>query len=127
MNIKINDTLYPCKIKDNHVDYTWNNRKSKDVTLEMDSATAASLFVDDAAWSTEQTFSSTVLRQGENGEPVLDENGVAIYDTEEHIVETDMSDYCVAGTITDNRDGTVTVKMGKPTDAELLAILMGGN
>ena len=38
----------------------------------------------------------------------------------------DNSAYSVAGPITDHRDGTVTVKMGKPTAAELLAILTGG-
>ena len=42
-------------------------------------------------------------------------------------IEEDCSEYSVAGSITDNRDGTVTVKMGKPTDAELLNIIMGGN
>ncbi|MBR2319516.1 MAG: hypothetical protein IKA50_01855 [Clostridia bacterium] len=38
----------------------------------------------------------------------------------------DMSEYCVAGSITDNRDGTCTVKMGKLTDGEVLAIMLGG-
>ena len=31
----------------------------------------------------------------------------------------DNSEYCMAGPITDNRDGTVYVKMGKPTELEL--------
>ena len=33
--------------------------------------------------------------------------------------EWDNSDYCVAGPITDNRDGTITAKMGKKTELEL--------
>ena len=32
--------------------------------------------------------------------------------------EQDCSDYCVAGPITDNRDGTLTVKMGQYTQLE---------
>lgn len=47
----------------------------------------------------------------------------------------DQSDYCLAGPITDNRDGTVTVVMGKKTELEELreyytrtqAVLPGGN
>lgn len=34
-------------------------------------------------------------------------------------VSTDLSNYCVAGHITDNRDGTFTVIMGKKTEYEL--------
>lgn len=32
--------------------------------------------------------------------------------------EWDNADYCVAGPITDHRDGTLTVKMGKYTQLE---------
>lgn len=32
--------------------------------------------------------------------------------------EQDCSDYCVAGPITDNRDGTLTIKMGSYTQLE---------
>ena len=51
----------------------------------------------------------------------------------------DNSEYSIAGDVVDHRNGTVTVKMGKPTAEELLAImdlalldatyenLMGGN
>ena len=126
MNIKINDTLYPAKIRTVPADHAWGQRHSKAITLEMDSAAAAALFVDDLNWSTVQTVTAHNMRVDEAGEPVLDENGAIIYDTEERTVETDMSDYCVAGTITDNRDGTVIVKMGRPTEAELLAVIMGG-
>ena len=34
--------------------------------------------------------------------------------------EYDNSDYSMAGSITDNRDGTLSVKMGKPTQIETL-------
>ena len=36
--------------------------------------------------------------------------------------ETDMSEYAIAGSITDNRDGTITVKMGRYKEEELLVI-----
>ena len=41
--------------------------------------------------------------------------------TEDTVTTTlyDKSDYCVAGAITDNRNGTVNVFMGKKTDLEL--------
>ena len=34
--------------------------------------------------------------------------------------EYNNSDYCIAGDIIDHRDGTLSVKMGKPTDVEVL-------
>lgn len=111
MNIKIEETLYPASIVTKYEDKEWGKRVSKAITLEMDYATAANLFVDEASWSIVQ---DDYVPDLETGEPVR------------LAVETDMSDYCVAGTITDNRDGTVTVKMGKPTEAELLAVIMGG-
>lgn len=126
MNIKINDTLYPASIRTVPTDHAWGHRQCKSITLEMDSAAAAALFVNDLNWATVQTVTERAVRVDEVGKPVLDENGAIIYDTEERTLETDYSDYCVAGTITDNRDGTVTVKMGKPTEAELLAVIMGG-
>lgn len=113
MNIKINDTLYPCTIKHTHVDHTWGHRESKAIRLEMDSATAAALFVDDASWGV--VHPSVPVPDIETGKLV----------TPDPIVE-DMSDFCMAGPIVDNRDGTVTVKMGKPTDKELLEIILGG-
>lgn len=112
--IKINETIYPATINGKLMDSEWGNRDSKSITIEMDYATAMKTFVDDLAWS--------IIHEGEpfthplTGETVTPET-----------VEYDNADYCVAGPITDNRDGTVTVKMGRPTDAELLAVIMGGN
>ena len=111
--IKINDNLYPATVNGKLVDRDWDNRDSKAITLEMDHATAANIFVDELDWS--------IVCQGDSYE---NEDGETI--TPEPVTY-DNSEYCVAGSITDNRDGTVTVKMGKPTDAELLAIMMGGN
>lgn len=111
--IKINDNLYPAEINGVLIDRAWGGRDSKAITLEMDYATALALFVDELAWS--------IVFQGDS---YVDDKGQTVTPDPEIY---DNSDYSVAGPITDNRDGTVTVKMGKPTDAELLAVLMGGN
>lgn len=112
--IKINDTLYPATIDGVRINRPWGGRDSKAITLEMDHATALNTFVDDLDWSI--VCQGNSYTDPETGETITPE------------AETyDNSDFCVAGPITDNRNGTVTAKMGKPTDAELLAIIMGGN
>ena len=113
MYIKINDTMYPATVGRIHTDHNWDHRESRTIRLEMDAATAAALFVDDASWGV--AYPSAPVPDKETGEMV----------TPDPIVE-DMSDFCMAGPIVDNRDGTVTVKMGKPTDKELLEIILGG-
>lgn len=113
--VKINDTLYPATISGRVQDKDWDNRESKAITLEMDYATAVNLFVDGLAWS--------IVMQEEV--PVLDENGEQT-GTEMQETEWDNSEFDVAGSITNHRNGTITAKMGKITDAEALAIILGG-
>lgn len=98
--IKLNETQLPASVRGYARDRDWDNRESKAITLEMTHEKAMNLFVDDLEWS-------IVYEDGEITE---------IYDN---------SDYSVAGPVTDNRDGTVTVKMGKITAEEALEILMG--
>lgn len=100
--LKIKDTQYPAEFVGHTRDQEWGDRESKAITLEMTYQEAMETFVDDLEWA-------IVYEEGETTE---------VYDN---------SEYSVAGPVTDNRDGTVTVKMGKITDAELLAILTGGN
>lgn len=107
--IKINGNLYPATINGSLKDRLWADRESKSITLEMDYATALSLFVDGLAWC----IVMDVQR--------VDEDGSSINEQEEY----DNSEYDMAGPITDNRDGTVTVKMGKATAEELLAVITG--
>ena len=104
--IKVNQTEYPAANNDR----AWGNRKSKAVTLEMTHAAAVQLFVDGLSWSIVQR--DTVPVYGTDGNPT----GA----TEEQVQEWDNSEYCVAGPITDNRYGTITAKMGKKTEVELL-------
>lgn len=101
--VKIKDKQYSAVVQTRLNDSMWEGRESKAVTIAASHAEAAALFVDDTPWY--------VLSEqpGEDGNTV--------------ITEEDMSAYALAGPITDNRDGTVTVKMGKYKDAELLDTL----
>lgn len=107
---KANNTEYPASIAGKVTDRDWGGRESKAVTLEMTHAQAAQLFTDGLGWSIVQR--DTVPVYGTDGKPTGE--------TEEQVQEWDNADYCVAGPITDNRDGTITAKMGKKTEAELM-------
>ena len=107
---KTNNTEYPASIAGKVTDRDWGGRESKAVTLEMTHAAAVQLFVDGLSWSIVQR--DTV--------PVYDTDGNPTGATEEQVQEWDNADYCIAGPITDNRDGTITAKMGKKTEVELL-------
>lgn len=108
--IKINGNEYEALIDGLKRDGSWGNRESKFITLSMDYTTAAATFVDDVQWS--------ILYRGSTYiDPETQETVVP------SVEEYDNSEYCMAGPITDNRNGTVTVKMGKPTFEELYNIL----
>lgn len=110
---KTNNTEYSASIAGKMQDREWDNRESKAITLEMTYAEAAQLFVDGLSWSIVQR--DTVPVYGEDGNPTSE--------TTEQVQEWDNSDFCVAGSITDNRDGTCTCKMGKKTASDILAEL----
>lgn len=111
--IKIGDVIYPANVDGKMRDIDWDNRESKAITLEMDYATASALFVDGLEWS--------IVHKHEVATRDKDGNQTG---TEVVTDEWDNSDYDIAGSITDHRDGTVTVKMGKITAEEALAELM---
>ena len=106
--LKVQENEYPAYISGRLIDRDWDGRASKSITLTMTHAQAAQLFVDGLSWSIVQR--DTVPVYGTDGNPT----GA----TEEQVQEWDNSDYCVAGPITDHRDGTLTVKMGKYTQLE---------
>ena len=97
--LKIKDTQIPAVFRGYTKDRDWNDRESTAITLEMTYEEAMETFVDDLEWA-------LVYEDGEITE---------VYDN---------SEFSVAGPVTDNRDGTVTVKMGKITAEEALAELM---
>ena len=114
--IKINNTLYPATVSGKIIDNEWDGRKSKSIKIEMDYETASKIFVDGLKWS--------IVQQDEV--PTFDENG-NVTGTETRETEFDNSDYCLAGDLTDHRDGTITAKMGKLTDLEeAYEIMFGG-
>ena len=106
--VKVNNTEYPATVDGVNNDRTWDGRDTKTITLTMTHAQAAQLFVDGLVWSIVQR--DTV--------PVYDTDGNPTGKTEEQVQEWDNSDYNVAGSITDNRNGTCTCKMGKKTQLE---------
>lgn len=107
--IEIAGQRYPATISGKLRDTDWDNRKSKAITLEMTHAEAMAMFTNGLAWS--------IVYQAAD---YIDEAGNTV--TPEPVIY-DNSEYDVAGPVTDNRDGTVTVKMGVLTAEEALAEL----
>ena len=109
--ILINGTEYPAeKIDATNKNSRWDGRDTAAITLPMTHAQAVGLFVDGLAWSIVQR----------NVCPVYNNQGQPTGETKTETQTFDNSDYSVAGSITDNRDGTVTCMMGKPTETETL-------
>lgn len=106
--IKVNNTEYPAEINGNPKDRSWGERDTKTITLTMTAAEVAALLPDNTPWSIVQR--ETVDK--------LDNDGNPTGETEEVVNEWDNSEYSLSGAITDHRDGTVSIKMGKPTETE---------
>jgi hypothetical protein len=121
--VKVNGTLYPATIDGQMQDYTWDNRETKTITMQGTYDEIVGLFKDGTPWSI--VMKETVQKRSEDGSLVLDEAGNPV--TEEQTSEWDNSEFSMSGPITDNRDGTVSIKMGKPTDLEdAMELLLGG-
>lgn len=101
--LKANNTEMPCEAAEHYRDSAWG-RPTCTVTIKASAAEIAALLPDGAAWSLIER------------EDVLDESGMPTGQTVDH--ERDMSEYSLSGDITDHRDGTVSIKMGKPTETE---------
>ena len=106
--IKVAGQEYPATCIYNYKDRNWEMRESVAVHLTMPYAQAAALLMTGTPWS-------IVFREERD---VLDENGKLTVQTEEVVTEEDMSAHSLAWQITDYRDGTVSIKMGKPTEPE---------
>lgn len=114
--VKINDIQYPASITGRLNDKDWDNRASKAILLEMNYADALSTFVDDVQWSIIQEVETVV-------DEINEETGESTPIATTELEEYDNSEYSIAGDIIDHRNGYVTVKMGKPTAEELLAMI----
>lgn len=106
--IKVNGQEYPATLIYNYKDLNWDMRETQTVHLTMPYAQAAALLPDNTPWS-------NVFRETKDK---LDNDGNPTGQTEEVVTEEDMSAYSLAGEIVDHRDGTVSIKMGKPTETE---------
>ena len=95
--IKINAINYPAEIYGHVRDRDWDNRESKVIVLALSIQEALDLFVNGLQWSI--VYGTQVINQ---------------------------EDYVIAGPITDNRDGTVSVRMGKATATEVSNVITGG-
>lgn len=102
MKVKIKDTLLDAVVQSRPCDTAWDGRESKAITFAGAYEEAVNLFTNDAPWS-------------------------VVYEATEETeaFETDMSDFALAGSITDNRNGTMTVKMGKYLQTEIITMTIG--
>lgn len=107
--IKVNNTEYPAAVNGVNNDRAWDGRDTKTVTLTMTAAEVAALLFDNTPWSIVQR--ETVDK--------LDENDMPTGEKVEQVNEWDNSEYSLSGDITDHRDGTVSIKMGKKTELEI--------
>ena len=107
--VKVNGAEYPAAISGANNDRAWDGRDTKTITLTMTHDAVAALLPDNTPWSIVQR----------DMVDVLDEQGQPTGETKEVVNEWDNSAYSLAGEITDHRDGTVSIKMGKPTESEL--------
>ena len=108
--IKVNNTEYPATVKGERTDRSWDNRDTKTIYLTMTHDEAATLLPSGTPWSIVQR----------DTQDVLDEQRQPTGEAKEIVNEYDNSEYSIAGEITDYRDGTVSIKMGKPTEMETL-------
>lgn len=106
--IKVNGQEYPATLIYIYKDRNWDMRETQTVHLTMPYAQAAALLPSGTPWSIVQR--ETVDK--------LDNDGQPTGETEEVVNEWDNSAYSLSGAITDHRDGTVSIKMGKPTETE---------
>lgn len=113
--VSVNDQRYPATITGRVRDTSWNDRESKTITVDMTYEEAKTIFVEDVKWSIVETYEMEHIEYDADGNP----NTVTT--VEENVY--DNNDFSMAGDITDHRNGSVSVKMGKPTAAELLALI----
>lgn len=106
--IKVNGQEIPATVINRYQDADWDGRSSQTIYLAKTYEEIKKLLSSNTTWS-------IVQRETQD---VLDEQGQPTGETKEVVNEYDNSEYSLAGDITDHRDGTVSIKMGKPTEAE---------
>lgn len=102
MRVKVNGMELEALVQTRPSDSNWNGRESKAITFASTYQEAINLFADSVPWA-------VVYTDPDDGQET----------------EADMSAFAMAGPVTDNRNGTVTVKMGKYLDTELMTLSLG--
>lgn len=92
--IKVNGVEYPAAVRSDNSDHAWGGRRSRAIRLTMTAEEAMALLPDNTPWS--------IVRREADGT----------------VQEWDDSAFSMSGAVTDNRDGTVTIKMGEPMEIE---------
>ena len=92
--IKVNGQEYPAEVIYLYKDRSWNDRDVRNVFLNLPYDQVVALMPTSTKWSS-----------------ILKDDDVVVE-------ETDMSEFSIAGQVVDYRDGTVSIKMGKPTETE---------
>lgn len=92
--IKVNEQEYPAEVIYLYKDRNWNDRDVRNVFLNIPYDQVVALIPTGTKWSS-----------------ILKEDDVVVE-------ETDMSEYSIAGQVVDYRNGTISIKMGKPTETE---------
>lgn len=110
--IQIWNTLIPAEVSGSTRDSKWDYRHTQDIHCGLSYEEAKTTFVDGVEWYLVYQDPSYINEQGDTVTP-------------EPIVY-DKTEFDQVMSITENRDGTVTVKMGVTTAEEINAILMGG-
>lgn len=113
--VEVNDVKYLATITGRLEDRDWDNRASKAIKVRLPYSDAAATFVDNIKWNIIQDVDETV-------EHINEETGDVTYEIVTKQEVYDNSEYSIAGDIIDHRNGFVTVKMGKPTAEEILAM-----
>ena len=111
--VKIGETMKEATVNGYRRDPKWDYRDVEEITLTATADEVKELFPDGVEWELAQTF-----------EPYLDEATNEIIQPEP--ITKNHGEFCVSGAVTDHRNGKVSIRMGKLTDAELLAIITGG-
>ena len=106
--IKVNGQEIPATVINRYQDADWDGRSSQTIYLAKTYEEIKKLLSSNTPWSIVQR----------DMVDVLDEQGKPTGETKEVVNEYDNSEYSLAGDITDHRDGTVSIKMGKPTETE---------
>lgn len=110
--VKIENKLIPATISNITRDPKWDYRHTQEINFRLSYEEAKAAFVDGVEWYLVYQEPSYVNEHGDTVTP-------------EPIVY-DKTEFDQVMSITENRDGTVTVKMGVTTAEEINAILMGG-